>query len=331
MSKRLRFIAGVHKVEAGEANEATFYVMNTTVNRNGWGVSDKALEEALPTLHDKPLGCGPDYKIDAHYPEPMNVGAFKEATKPDGYALGTATITDEYVWERLISGEWGPISVVINSFRETCSKCGEVITELEDPWSHPCIMAGDGYVLVESFVFSKADFIDVPAYPQAGYLKQAAAMVPLELLAGVYQGHQKESKREEKKELDYEELQEQNMKLQTRCTELEQRLSQESAARENAEERLTALEAERHVELVEEVLEARKKAGLVENTDAERTSLSERTGDQLRMLYADALKTQRLLAERNEPKAKHGGVDKNEFQASVDAVRARLFGPKEVA
>ncbi|RLI01278.1 hypothetical protein DRO31_06840, partial [Candidatus Bathyarchaeota archaeon] len=133
MSKMLRFIAGVHRVEAGEVNEATFYVMNTTVNRNGWGVSDKALEEALPTLHDKPLGCGPDYKIDVHYPEPMNVGIFYKATKPDGYALGTATITDEYVWEKLTAGEWGPISVVINSFRETCSKCGKVITELEDP------------------------------------------------------------------------------------------------------------------------------------------------------------------------------------------------------
>lgn len=327
MSKReLRFTAGIHRAEG---NEATFYVMNTTVNRNSWGVSDKALEEALPTLHNKPLGCGPEYRIDGHYPEPIKVGMFYKAEKPDGYALGTATITDDFVWVKLTEGEWGPISVVINSYRETCSHCGEVITDLEDPWTHRCIADGDGYVLVESFVFNRIDLVDVPAYPQAGFLKQAAAhVVPIELLAGFYQGHQQGSRKEEKKELELEELRTQNQELETRCGELEQSLSQETAAREKAEERLTALEAERHGELVEEVLEARAKAGLVEDKEAEREALSDKGIDQLKMLYADALKTQKLVAERNEPKAKNSQTDPDAFRASVDAAHQRLFGPR---
>jgi len=96
-----------------------------------------------------------------------------------------------------------------------------------------------------------------------------------------------------------------------------------------AEERLTALEAERLGELVEEVLEARAKAGLVEDKEAEREALSDKSMDQLRMLYADALKTQKLVAERNEPKAKNSQTDPDEFRASVDAARQRLFGRVE--
>jgi hypothetical protein len=43
--------------------------MNTSRNRNRWGVTDKALEEALPTLKGKAIGMGANYKIDRHYPE----------------------------------------------------------------------------------------------------------------------------------------------------------------------------------------------------------------------------------------------------------------------
>ena len=188
--KKHRFFAAVHSIETGEEeNLATFYIMNTTVNLNGWGVSDKALEEALPTILRKPIGCGPDYRIDAHYPEPIGVGRFVRSEKPDGYAMGTAEITDQNVWEHLVSGEWGPISVVIHSYRETCSKCLQDLTHEEDPFKHDCIENGEAYLLIESFVFERADFIDYPAVPQAGFINVAAAKtpVPLEVLARFYE------------------------------------------------------------------------------------------------------------------------------------------------
>ena len=94
----LRFTAGVHSVL--DERVAVFYVMNTTVNRNRWAVSDAALEQALPTIIGKPLGCGPEYSTDRHYRDGLMVGVFTGAEKPDGYALGAASISDSNAWTK---------------------------------------------------------------------------------------------------------------------------------------------------------------------------------------------------------------------------------------
>ncbi len=179
----LRFLAGVHAVEAPE-RVAVFYLMNTSVNRNNWAVTEKALEEALPTILGKPLMCGPAYQTDTHYPEGLEVGRFTGYRKPDGYALAQAVVTDEEAWRRLTRGEWGPISVVITSHRERCSLCGEDLSHNPEPFTHPCLSRG-GHLEVESFAFDHVDFISAPAYPQAGFLARGLEAVPLELLAGV--------------------------------------------------------------------------------------------------------------------------------------------------
>ena len=180
----LRFTAGVHSVDEGD-HVAVFYVMNTTVNRNRWAVSDAALEQALPTIIGKPLGCGPEYQTDRHYKDGLTLGVFTGAEKPDGYALGSARVDDAEAWGRLISGEWGPVSVVVTSYLERCSRCGADLTGLDDPFTHECIAEG-AHLVVESFTFDHVDFIDVPAYPQAGLLGAPDVVVPVELLAGVF-------------------------------------------------------------------------------------------------------------------------------------------------
>lgn len=183
-SLELIFRAAVHSVITGaEEHLATFYLMNTSENRNRWGVTDKALEEALPALIGKPVGCCEGYEIKRHCKNPMNIGKWVATDKPDGYALGTIEITDPHVWEKLTAGEWGPVSVVITSYRESCSRCGENITE--DPFAHDHVKEGTAYVVVESFNFSRVDFIEDPAYPQAGLLKLGAE-ARLELCAGYY-------------------------------------------------------------------------------------------------------------------------------------------------
>jgi hypothetical protein len=348
-----RFLAAVHSIETGEeTNLATFYLMNTTVNLNGWGVTDKALGEALPTVLRKPLGCGTDYRIDDHYPDAVDVGRFVRADKPDGYALGTAEITDDKVWDNLLSGEWGPISVVILSYRETCSRCGEDLTQTENPFTHGCIAEGKAYVQVESFVFERADFIDVPAVPQAGFINVAGA-VPLEQLARFYEAqsqasdtsgnggeeppehHESQSKEdpaqgpgahagsnpeeeERKKRLENE--------LQQRVTELEQQLADERKARESVESQLTDIQAREHAELVEETLTARAEAGLVDDTGQERERLTARTGEDLRELTQDARKvTAKLQQKEAAPKAKYTGPS-SELKTVIEDTRLRLFG-----
>ena len=332
--KRHRFLAAVHSIMTGdEEHLATFYLMNTTVNRNGWGVSDKALEEAMPTILRKPIGCGPGYRIDAHYPDPMDLGRFVTSDKPDGYGLGTAEITDATAWEHLTTGEWGPISVVILSYRDTCSKCGEDITYTEDPFSHECIARREAYLLVESFVFERVDFIDTPAVPQAGFINVACAQtqVPLELCARFYESQSKQDpaqgpgaqvgsnpeEEERKKQLSEE--------LQQRVTELEQQLEDERNVRETADARVTELEARQHAEIVESVLEARSEAGLVTDIEAERERFTEYPEDALLQMKADAVKAAKAQASKGEPKAKYAGAS-DELKTAIEDTRQRLFG-----
>ena len=161
-----RFWAAVHSIETGEEKWlATFYVMNTSLNRNRWRVTDKALEDALPTLIKKPLGCIPGYRVN-HVHKPLQVGKWIKVDKPDGYALATAEIIDDIAWEKISSSEWGSVSVVIKAFKVTCSVCSKDITEVPD--EH--ILSGEGHEIIESFVFDRVDFVEEPAYPQAGVL-----------------------------------------------------------------------------------------------------------------------------------------------------------------
>jgi len=168
----LTFEAVLYHVRTGEEkNLATFYLMNTSPNRLKWGVTDKALEEALPTLLGQTIGCGPGYKTDVHYPDPIPVGEWVSFDKPNGYALATAEIKDQVALEKIRRGEWGPISVVIDSYRDR---------------------EEDDNTIVESFVFKKVDFVDVPAFPQAGFMNFAGipgeiGVAPLELCAGFYE------------------------------------------------------------------------------------------------------------------------------------------------
>ena len=162
----LRFWAAVHSIETGEEKRlATFYLLNTSVNLNNWRVTDKALEDALPTLLGKPLGCIPGYRVN-HIHETIQVGRFVKVDKPDGYALAAAEITDLVAWGKVSSGEWGPVSVVILAFKVTCSVCGEDIT----PGLDEHILSGEGHEIVENFRFEKVDFVSEAAYPQAGVL-----------------------------------------------------------------------------------------------------------------------------------------------------------------
>jgi hypothetical protein len=188
------FLAGVHSLfEADGQREATLYLMNTSRNRNHWGVTDKALTEALPTLKGKPLGCGPNYKIDDHYKDPLDVGKFVSSQKPNGYAMGTAHIEDETAWQKLKAKEWGPVSVVIHGFHQTCSRCNAELTSADGgPFEHDCVKKNHGYIVVHSFRFQRVDFVDRGAYPQAGVTDIAASqrpgvITPIELLASFYE------------------------------------------------------------------------------------------------------------------------------------------------
>lgn len=317
-SIELRFWAAVHSVEAGEGRLATFYLMDTSLNRNNWRVTDEALEEALPSLLGKPLGCIPGYRVN-HVHEPVQVGRWVSVEKPDGHALATAEVTDDVAWERLSGGEWSPVSVVINARRVRCSVCGRDITE--GPDEH--VAEGLGHEVIESFAFSRVDFVSEPAYPQAGIVsmgrlagveKPGAGVVisSLSIMDGA-QGPQGASPEpEEKKEKKV---------MESKLAQLERELEKVKA--EN-----TRLEAERHRGLLEKTLEARIGAGLVTDRVAEAERLRGLDASALVLLADDAGRVAERMGRLASPgpKAVYAAGRGGAFEAAVEDTRERLFG-----
>jgi len=339
---KLRFWAAVHSIETGEEKRlATFYLMNTSLNRNNWRITDKALEDAYPGLLGKPLGCIPGYRVN-HVHEPLDVGKWIRVEKPDGYALATAEITDETAWEKLTGGEWGPVSVVIRAFRVTCSVCGEDVTGAPD--EH--ITSGEGHEIIESFTFERVDFVDDPAYPQAGILTVGHMAGPGVLYtsrsnmdgAQGPQGNLKPEEKEEKKRMEaqIEELRQQLTDKQTEIDTLKaenESLNEVQSEKDELKVRVEALEAERHQERVDTALEARFKAGLVADHDKEAERLKELDDKTLVLLAEDAVKVAERIekAQPTGPKAKYTKDDKSSFDAAVEDTRERLFGHRKEA
>ena len=333
----LRFWAAVHSIETREEKRlATFYLLNTSLNRNRWRVTDKALEDALPTLLNKALNCISGYRVD-HVQDPLQVGRWVKVDKPDGYALAKAEITDDVAWEKLNSGEWGPVSVVIRAFKVTCSKCGADITSAPD--EH--IVSGEAHEVVESFVFNRVDFVNEPAYPQAGVITvdrlveasspTRGAPTSLSKVDGP-QGAQGAAQNPEEKE--------RKKRMEAKISELEQKLetlktekTTLNAENDSLKGRVKALEDERHKERVDAALEARAKADLVKDRQAEATRLKELDDRTLDLLKEDAEKVAEKMAKAQPtgPKAKYTGDDKTSFEASVESKREELFGYKRDA
>jgi len=166
MGVELSFWASVHEIKAEAGRQATFYLMDTGLNQNNWKVTESALTEAYPRLIGRPLGCIPGYRVN-HVHEPIQVGRWAEVEKQGNHILATAEITDDVAWEKLSSGEWGPVSVVIKAFKVSCSLCGDDVTD--GPDVH--IVSGSGHEVIESFEFDRVDFVSKPAYPDAGLVK----------------------------------------------------------------------------------------------------------------------------------------------------------------
>lgn len=331
----LHLIAGLYSLDAAN-KKATFYLMNTSRNRNRWGVTDKALDEALPSLVKKPIGMGAGYKIDKHYPdnETMDVGKFVSFENKGNYAFGTADITDEKTLQMLEAGELGPISAVIYPYYDVCSSCGEV---LDSTWEqHACIAANKGYALVHSFEFARYDFVDVPAYPQAGFLNFAnhkTSIVPLALLAGVYEttSHSPKVKNEVSE----------NKEFETKIAALEQRATQaetalkaaKDEAKANADQvtelsaKLKAIEDEKHAGLVTQAYKTRVEAGIAGEEKADCEMLAALDNKTLALFTVEAEKVAKVVAStqgHQTPKTKYSAAEQGSLESAIKARRASL-------
>jgi hypothetical protein len=288
---------------------ATFYIMNTTRNGNRWGVSNKSLEEALPSILGKPLGLGQGY-VTGHQGkgwegDPLDVAEWVATEKPNGYALAKAQFNDEKAYQMLIDGELGPISVVIDSYSDRCSFCGEELSGT-NPYEHEHIKKGEGYIVVDSFTFVRVDFVDNPAYPQANLLKLGAYdnnIVPIEAIAqysaglNISQSNMDQSQgtgsddqnpMEKGKNTMSEELKAQFDQLQKDYNEL--KAKHEATEEENTtlRSRVDKIEAERKEEVLVSTLKARFEAGISKDMEKDREELAGFPVETLKKFKADA-------------------------------------------
>ncbi len=314
-----------------QEHTATFYIMNTSKNRNDWGVSDKALFEALPTLKNVPIGMGKNYKLGHFEPEEsMDSGKFTSYEKPGSYAFGTAKIDDKQTWDMMKTGKLGSVSVVIQYFQEYCSLCGANLAEYQDNWhDHECIKKGQGYGQIESFKFERVDFVDVPAYPQAGILEMSAQTketIPLTLYAEFYECQNKPNK------LKVSNLTDNPEKTVSLEAELKKTVDQAKKDAEANTKTINELKAEleaikkaSHDKLVNETFEARKQAGITGKVEDEMKFLLAQTNETLEFLKADAAKIASIIqAFDTSPKTKYGKVNGDGLDESIKEMRAEL-------
>jgi len=352
------FYAGLHQLDAA-SKTATFYIMNTSRNRNRWGVTEKALAEALPSLKGKKLGMGLDYRTDKHYPDgqTMDVGVFVAFDNKGSYATGDAKISDAKAWRMLEKGELGATSVVIHAYHVACSLCGaELEPNSQAVENHPCFKTSNAYEQVHSFVFARVDFVDVPAYPQAGLLELASQSssrkVPLELLAGFYVSQNSESsltgdtKKVTEKIEEFEKkisaLEQEKQELQNQIAELKQAAVANAEAKKTIAELKAALDAvkaelkakadQEHAALVEQAYKARVEAGIAGDEKLEREMLAKHSNDVLSVFIADAQKVSvKLQAQGSNPvpKTKYNAQTVTDLKAAIAERRASYgFAPK---
>lgn len=335
--RKLEYHASVLSFKAAEEGiETVIYLMNTSKNRNGWGVTDKALIEALPTLIGKPIGLGEGYQL-GHHADVQDVGTFTEVDKPNGYAVAKALITDPVAVEAIQTKQWGPVSVVILSYDESCSNCGETLTGYENPFTHECIANGKGYLQIESFKFERVDFVEDPAYPQAGTISFATETLPVEqpallLAASYYEGNSQSNKDTPQGAVNPEGKEEKLTdeivaELKAEIEQLKADLKQTTDSLvEERELREAQLEAQR-AELIEEVKEARVRAGLPES------DLTLFTAEQLKTMKADAEAIAEKISQiksRSKPMTTYTpGDEGDELQAAVTRKREELLGRTE--
>lgn len=346
-------------------HQATFYIMNTSRNRNRWGVSAKAMAEGAPTIKGKPIGCGLGYMTDDHYPkgENMDVGHFTSYEIPSSYMTAKAKIEDDTVWDYLEAGDWGPVSVVILPYEANCSICGDsVLRDLDarGVFMHDHIIKGKAYAKIESFKFDRIDFVDDSAYPQAGLLDMGASAEDLSqaitLVASLYSNGgapgsplNPEGIRKNMVDKTPEELQEELEEKVNAIAELEEEfktLEEENktlkaaAAKpaddddkdpdaEKVKERLAALEAQNTQQLIDACADARFTAGLVKDLEEERERIKDYPAAMLITLTADAgVMAEKLKAnQKRAPKLRYDddADDITDLEAAVKAARERLI------
>ncbi len=312
MEVSFSYLAKTEPLERDGKHYAQIYVIDTTKNRAGWKVTDEALKNALSSLLGKPLIAYPDHSGQ------VEIGNFVEATKPDGYAVGIAEVSDEEAWKKIHGGEWKYVSPQVKGF-----------------W-----VKEDGVDILYDFYFEHVAFVPNPAYPDARVLAaqmedgglrtfSAALTSELDKVRKQKQGEIRKNMENDVAELrtKLEQSQTKISTLETSKTEAQTKIAALETANNELKASLDKILQQRRMERVNELVDLRLKAGLLEaaKRDEEANRLSKLGDDTLDLLIADTKTFTAHMPQSSGPKAKYTAEQQMD---AVEAVRERLFGYK---
>jgi hypothetical protein len=193
---------------------------------------------------------------------------------------------------------------------------------------------------VQSFEFHRFDFVDIPAYPQAGFMnfasKREDKSVPLSLLASVYSNSRSPILQEQNKVSEKQEN-EKIAALEQRATKAEADLKKaQDDASANATKvnelsaELKAIKDEKHAGLVEQAYRARVEAGIASEEKADRELLAALDDKNLKLFTVEAQKIAKVVSTQGHqsPKNKYQAGEEDELAAAVAAKRAELGLPE---
>ncbi len=295
--------------EEGGKRLVDIRVIDTNKNANDWRVTDEALTKALHTLIGTPLLAYPDHTGT------VSVGRFVNVTKPDGYAVATAEITDSQAWEKIKTGQWRWVSPQVYA----------LITRKNE----------EDVDIVEDFVFDHVAFVPSPAYSSTQVLNASIPPSFTEALTATLAANQASGSRVSQlsghqvtatqpasaagdKRREEETLSQDITALQTKVTELTEQNKTLKAS-------LDAIKAERHAEKVKNLLELRTKAGLFDASKrAEETANLTRLSDEvLDQLANDTENLIKIMPKPTGPKATYTAEQEKD---AFETERERLLG-----
>lgn len=294
------YLAHVQPLDDEEKRYVEIYVIDTTANQARWQVTDDALDKALSSLIGKPLLAYPNHGST------LEVGRFIEVSKPDGYAVGGAEITDEAAWRKIHGGEWTTVSPQVKGF-----------------W----VTNENGVDVLYDFEFEHVAFVPNPAYPRARVVRAQMEDGGLRTFSAALTSalDQVRTKRQEKATGEHTPLSEDTTAdLRTELTRAHTKIAALESANRELKADLSRVIGERHAERVGELVELRLQAGLMEadQRSEEVTRLSALGDDTLNLLITDTTAFLAHLPKPTGPKARYTAEQQTD---AVEAVRERLF------
>ncbi|MCL2359962.1 MAG: hypothetical protein FWC74_09470 [Candidatus Bathyarchaeota archaeon] len=319
--------------------KAVFGLMTDGANLNSQGLTCEDMQQCLKKAKNVPLQIGENYQTGHHQPQKVTVGQFTDITVYEGYALGTAAISDPIVTRKLQSGELGPISWNIRYNHATCSNCNTQVSTTD--WkNHSCIKNGSAYAQLRNAEIVSFDFVPKPAYPDAGFKKFSAAAAghlsdkaqKLIAYACVYELSQQQQNNNNNNNKEEEEVKKKIMSENTdfsqRMGKIEEQMIANTAAIKNFGESLakissleptitaikTRFEAQdrlEHATLVDEAYKNRAAAGVAAAEQIEKAKLEKKTSEELKETIADAkVIKEKIDTQQQKPPAGTSNKDK---------------------